>query len=134
MRGTKNILINNLWEESLPNIHSKMLREISTKSKLINLLEGKNTDFEQRKLKNWALTIIDVTENNFNTFAFTKLHYKLACNLYDYMSSSIFEKYKSEVSIFWICLESPLNFLRQIKEEILIFGLEIKNLTLIRIV
>lgn len=98
MKGSKNSIINDLWEESLPNLHSKMLRDIGTKFKLVSLLKSKNTEAENKKLKKWALTLIDITENNFNTFAFTKLHYRLACNLYDYLSSGVFEKFKGEVS------------------------------------
>lgn len=92
MNNSNNPIVNELWQDSLPNIYSKLLRDVAKKCKLANLLESAKTSFTLMKISEWADIVINLTEGNFNTFAFTNLHFKLACILYDYMSSDMFNK------------------------------------------
>jgi hypothetical protein len=100
MKTVKNQTINQVWEDNLPKIYSKLLREVSNSFKIVQLLESSQSRHNQIKLNEWADSIIELTESNFNTFAYTNLHFQLSSILYDYMSAEVLLKNQSNVSIF----------------------------------
>lgn len=75
MKNVSNPIVNELWQENLPLLYKKLLRDVASKCKLVKLLEANTSRFSQNKLSVWSDTVIEITEANFRTFAFTKLHF-----------------------------------------------------------